>query len=342
MGWGLTAVANMVLTDQANWNDVGVLVTGPTGMVGSWLCKQLLASGSRVVTFIRNEDPQSELMRSGDVAKTTVVNGSLEDFASVERAVNEHEIEFVFHMGAQAIVETAFRSPLATFEANIRGTYHVLEACRRHPTLVRGVVISSTDRAYGEKDELPYTEDMSLEGRFPYDVSKSCADLIAQSYYYSYGLKVAIARCGNIFGGGDLNWNRLVPGTIRSALQGTAPVIRSDGSQQRDYMYVKDVVKAHMALAMALGRDDIPGQAFNFGYEEPVSVIDLVSEILQLTNKDALSPEIRNTAQGEIASQYLSTRKAAAMLDWTPSYKRSEGLRETIDWYAQYLPLPSS
>ena len=325
-----------------DWEGVSVLVTGPTGVVGSWLCKSLLASGARVVTFIRDADPQSELLRSGDVAKTTVVNGSLEDFAAVERAINEHEIEFVFHLGAQAIVDTAFRSPLATFEANIRGTYHVLEACRRHADRVRGVVIASSDKAYGEKDDLPYTEDMSLEGRFPYEVSKSCADLIAQSYFYSYGLKVAIARCGNIFGGGDLNWNRLVPGTIKSALQGTSPVIRSDGSYQRDYIYVKDAADAYMTLASVIERDNIAGQAFNFGYEKPISVIDLVSEILQLTGKGDLTPDIQDTAHGEIRAQYLSSVKAADMLQWTPSYERENGLRETIDWYRSYLQDPGS
>jgi CDP-glucose 4,6-dehydratase len=330
-------MASLVMNNRGDWAGVGVLVTGATGAVGSWLCKQLLASGSRVVTFIRDADPQSELLRSGDVLKTTVVNGSLEDFDAVERAINEHEIEIVFHLGAQAIVDTAFRSPLATFESNIRGTYHVLEACRRHADLVRGVVIASSDKAYGEKAELPYTEDMSLEGRYPYEVSKSCADLLAQSYFYTYGLRVAIARCGNIFGGGDLNWSRLVPGTIKSALQGTAPIIRSDGSYLRDYIYVKDAAEAYIALAGQLERDDVRGQAFNFGYEEPVSVTDLVSEILKLTDRDDLSPDIRNTAHGEIRSQYLSVGRAASVLHWTPRYEREKGLRETIDWYREYL-----
>ena len=330
----------MVINKRGDWEGVGVLVTGPTGMVGSWLCKELLTSGARVVTFIRDTNPRSELLRSGDLEKTTVVNGSLEDFAAVERAINEHEIEIVIHLGAQAIVETAFRSPLATFESNIRGTYHVLEACRRNPGLVKAVVIASSDKAYGEKNELPYTEDMALEGRFPYEVSKSCADLLAQSYFHSYRLPVAIARCGNIFGGGDLNWNRLVPGTIRSVLRGSAPEIRSDGSYQRDYIYVKDVVDAYMTLSNALKGDEIPGQAFNFGYEEPVSVIELVSEILHLTDRDDLTPNVADTAQGEIRSQYLSTKKASSMLDWTPSYERSKGLRETIDWYRRYLETP--
>lgn len=325
------------MNKQSEWSDVGVLVTGPTGVVGSWLCKSLITSGARVVTLVRDADPQSELLRSGDVAKTTVVNGSLEDFTAVERAVNEHEIEIVFHLGAQAIVDTAFRSPLATFEANIRGTYHVLEACRRQSDLVRGVVIASSDKAYGEKEELPYTEDMSLEGRFPYEVSKSCSDLIAQSYFHSYGLRVAIARCGNVFGGGDLNWNRLVPGTIRSALRGAPPAIRSDGSYERDYIYVKDAADAYMSLAAALKRDDIPGEAFNFGYEKPVSVVDLVSEILHLIDRDDLSPDIQNTAHGEIRSQYLSASKAATVLGWAPNYEREKGLQETIDWYRQYL-----
>lgn len=311
-------------------------------MVGSWLCKSLLASGAHVVTFIRDADPQSELLRSGDVTNTTVVNGALEQFETVERAINENEIEIVFHLGAQAIVDAAFRSPMATFEANIRGTYHVLEACRLHPDLVRGVVIASSDKAYGEKQDLPYTEDMALEGRFPYEVSKSCADLLAQSYFHSYGLKVAIARCGNIFGGGDLNWNRLVPGTIRSVLQGNNPVIRSDGSFQRDYIYVKDAVDAYVKLARALERDEIPGQAFNFGYENPISVMELVTEILQLSEREDLKPDVQNTAHGEIRAQYLSSSKAITMLKWRPNYQREKGLLETIDWYRQYLRYPQT
>jgi CDP-glucose 4,6-dehydratase len=267
----------------------------------------------------------------------SVVNGSLEDYGTVERAINENEVEAVFHLGAQAIVGAAQRSPLPTFEANIRGTYNVLEACRIHPDLITRVVIASSDKAYGEQPVMPYTEDMPLAGRNPYEVSKSCADLIAQSYNSAYGLPVGIARCGNIYGGGDLNWNRIVPGTIRLLLEGKPPIVRSDGRYIRDYIYVKDVALAYIGLAEALSEEAVDGEAFNFGNDIPMSVLDIVKLIQSTVGRCDLEPVVLGTAQGEIHTQYLSSEKARKVLRWKPSYDIEEGLSETAEWYREFL-----
>lgn len=320
----------------AFWAGRRVLVTGATGMVGSWLVKALLKEGASVVALVRDADPQSELYRSGDIARVSVVNGALEDFWAVERAINEHEVETVLHLGAQTIVGTAHRFPLPTLEANIRGTYHVLEACRLHRDLVRCVVVASSDKAYGEQPVLPYTETMPLNGRFPYEVSKSCADLIAQSYYHTYGVPVAIARCGNVYGGGDLNWSRIVPGTIRSFLRGERPIVRSDGSYLRDYIYAKDVAGAYMRLAERL-EDRITGEAFNFSLSEPMTVMDLVRTIQKMMKCERLAPTVLNRAEGEIHSQHLSSDKARKLLGWTPQFDLEKGLRETIAWYRDFV-----
>lgn len=319
------------------WGGRRVLVTGATGIIGSWLVRRLLTDGAQVVVLIRDWDPQSELIRSGDVLQTTVVSGALEDYAAVERAICASEVDTVFHLGAQTIVTTAFRSPLATLEANIRGTYHVLEACRVHRDLVQRVVIASSDKAYGASKALPYVEGMPVNGRHPYDVSKSCADLLAMAYASSYGLPVGIARCGNVYGGGDLNWSRIVPGTIRSLLENRRPVLRSDGSMLRDYIYVKDVVRAYLALADGTIRGDVRGEAFNFGCEHPVSVIDITRRIQELVGRTDLEPVILDQARGEIAEQYLDCGRAKDLLGWSARYDLGEGLKETIDWYRGFL-----
>jgi CDP-glucose 4,6-dehydratase len=320
-----------------DWHGRRVLVTGASGLVGSWLVKDLLARGADVVCLVLDADPQSELFRSGDVAQTTVVNGRLECFEDVARAINGHETDTVFHLGAQTIVGTAQRDPLATFEANIRGTYHVLEACRRHASLVTRVVVASSDKAYGAQPKLPYVESMPLEGREPYEVSKSCTDLLAQSYHRAYGVPLAIVRCGNIYGGGDLNWSRIVPGTIRSFLAGERPIIRSDGRFVRDYLYVKDVARAYLAVAERLGDRRIAGEAFNFSPQKALTVLELVKTIANLMDASSLKPVIRNEAKGEIRDQYLSAAKARRLLGWRPGYSLADGLSETIDWYRTFL-----
>jgi len=318
------------------WQDRPVLVTGATGMTGAWLVKELLVYGAQVVALVHNTDPQSEFYSSGDFRQASIVNGPLEDFTTLEQAISRYDIETVFHLGAQTQVPVAQRSPLATFEANIRGTYNLLEACRQHRNLVRRIVIASSDKAYGEAETLPYTEQTPLKGRFPYDVSKSCADLLSSAYFHSYGLPLAVSRCANIYGGGDLNWRRIVPGTIRSLLRGQCPVIRSDGSFTRDYIYVMDVTRAFLELAMALDDERNHGEAFNFSPEAPLTVLQIVERITALMERQHIQPEIENTAQGEIRHQYLAAGKARDRLGWSCQYDLDLGLGETIAWYRRY------
>jgi CDP-glucose 4,6-dehydratase len=313
------------------------LVTGATGLVGSWLCRRLLDDGAHVVALVRDWDPQSEFIRSGDIQRCTVVSGCLEDYPGVVRAIAEHGADTVFHLGAQAIVGTALISPLATFEANIRGTYNLLEACRVHRDLVQRLVVASSDKAYGQAEVLPYTEAMPLCGRHPYDVSKSCADLLALTYAASYGLNLAVARCGNIYGGGDLNWSRIVPGTIRSVLEGRAPVLRSDGSFIRDYVYVEDVVDAYMAMADAAGRPGVRGEAFNISPQRPLTVLEITRAVLAAMDRADLEPVILDSARAEIKDQYLDAGKAARVLGWEPRYALEDGLEATVAWYRAFM-----
>jgi CDP-glucose 4,6-dehydratase len=323
--------------EQCFWRDRRVLVTGATGVVGAWLVKALLDRGAAVTALVRDPDPQSEFYRSGDYQRCSIVSGQLEDFWTLERAINEREIQTVFHLAAQAIVGVAHRFPWQTFEANVRGTYNLMEACRLHTGLVEQVVIASSDKAYGSPEQLPYVETMPLAGQHPYEVSKSCTDLIAQSYAHTYGLPVAIARCGNIYGGGDLNWSRIIPGTIRSLLAGQRPIIRSDGKFVRDYVYVKDAAAAYLQLAEAVNRPEVLGQGFNFSPETALSVLEVVDAVRRLMDCSHLEPDIQNTAKGEIRSQYLDSTKARSLLSWQPQYSLDEGLAETIAWYRQFL-----
>jgi len=319
------------------WKGKRVFVTGATGIVGSWLTEVLVRNGAYIVALVHDWDPQSDLIRSGIINQLHAVTGALEDYAALERAINKHEVDTVFHLGAQPIVTVANRSPLATFETNIRGSYNLLEACRVHSDMVKRVVIASSDKAYGDSDVLPYTEDMPPLGRHPYDVSKSCTDLLAQAYWHTYQLPVGIARCGNIYGGKDLNWSRIVPGTIQSIIENKAPVIRSDGTFIRDYVYVEDVVGAYISLAQALDRPEIHGEAFNFSSESHVSVIEIVNVILRLMGREDLKPIVLNEVRAEIKDQYLSSEKARKLLGWEARYTLEEGLRETIVWYQKFL-----
>jgi CDP-glucose 4,6-dehydratase len=319
------------------WADKRVLVTGATGLVGGWLTKRLVAEGAYLACLIRDPDPQSDLYRSATVQRTTVVSGRLEDYRSIERAVNEHEIDTVFHLGAQTIVGTAQRSPMQTLEANVQGTWNVLEAARVHPSLVKRVVVASSDKAYGDKPNLPYTEDMSLTGRAPYEVSKSCTDLITTSYALSYGVPAAIARCGNIYGGGDLNWSRIVPGTLRSLARGEQPVLRSDGSFLRDYVYVEDVVSAYFAVAEAMGAAVTPGDAYNFSDESPMTVMEIYRATCAAFGHPDLEPEVLGQARDEIKDQYLDATLARTKLGWTVQFGLESGLANTVDWYRSYF-----
>ncbi len=331
------ALEGVAMNRTDSWKDCRVLVTGATGLVGTWLCHRLLDEGAAVVALVRDWDPQSDLIRSGTVQRCSVVSGRLETYADCERALCENEVDTVFHLGAQTIVGTALRAPLATFEANIRGTYHLLEACRQHADLVKRVVVASSDKAYGDSDILPYTEDMPLKGRHPYDVSKSCTDLLAMTYAETYGLNVGVARCGNIYGGGDLNWSRIVPGTLRAAFAGQAPVLRSDGTHTRDYLYVEDVVEAYLALALAVHRGEVKGGAFNFSPECRLSVLEITRATLAAAGRPDLQPIILDTARAEIHDQYLDSSKAQRMLGWEPAWSLQEGLAATVAWYKAYL-----
>jgi CDP-glucose 4,6-dehydratase len=324
------------VTNHDFWRERRVFVTGATGIVGSWLVRELLAHGASVAVLVRDADPQSELLRSGDVRRCTVFNGTVEDLWTVERAISLHEAEYVFHLAAQTIVGVAHRNPFTTFETNVRGTYNLLEAARIHPSIVRGVIVASSDKAYGEVDELPYVESMALRGRHPYEVSKSCTDLIAASYWHTYNVPVTIARCGNIYGGGDLNWSRIVPGTIRSILRGERPTLRSDGTFRRDYIYVKDVARAYMLLGERSCEPTVRGEAFNFSDESPLAVLDIVNTIRRLMGSD-LEPDVRNVAQGEIRDQFLSAAKARDTLNWRATYDLDTALDETIAWYRALL-----
>lgn len=318
------------------WQDRPTLVTGATGLLGGWLVRRLLEAEADVVCLVRDWVPQCEFVRTGLMDRVKVVNGNVRSQSLLERVLGEYEIDTVIHLAAQTIVGIANRNPVSTFKTNIGGTWALLEACRRSPT-VKQIVVASSDKAYGEHKELPYNEDAPLVGRHPYDVSKSCADLLAQSYAATYNLPVAITRCGNFYGGGDLNWNRLVPGTIRSVLRGQRPVIRSDGKFVRDYFYAEDGAAANMLLAERLATDNtLTGQAFNFSNESQVTVSELVDRILKLMRSD-LAPDVRNDAVNEIRAQYLSAAKARDVLSWNPLFDLDEGLRRTIDWYREFL-----
>lgn len=322
------------------WRDRRVLVTGASGLVGAAVVARLLDLRADVVCLVRDWVPQSELVRAGLVDRCALVRGDVCDQALIERTLGEYEVRAVLHLAAQTIVTIANRNPVSTFESNIAGTWALLEACRRSP-LVRQIVVASSDKAYGDQQQLPYTEDAPLQGRHPYDVSKSCADLVAQSYATTYDLPVVISRCGNFYGPGDLNWNRIVPGTLRSVLRGERPVIRSDGQFVRDYFYVEDGAAAYTLLAEALEKDPgLRGRAFNFSNEQPLTVVDIVERILRLM-KSELQPEIRNEAAHEIRAQYLSSARARQELHWQPLFSLEQGLERTLAWYRRFLQDPS-
>jgi CDP-glucose 4,6-dehydratase len=318
------------------WTDRPVFVTGGTGFVGGWLVRRLVESGATVVCLARDWVPNSVLLGTELMNRVSLVRGDITDQALMERALGEYEIDTVFHLAAQTIVSIASRNPVSTFDSNIRGTWALLEACRRSPQ-VRQIVVASSDKAYGDAAELPYSEATPLKGVYPYDVSKSCADLISSSYAHSFELPVVITRCGNFYGGGDLNFNRLVPGTIRSVLRGTRPVIRSDGKYIRDYFYVEDGVAAYMTLAERLAADrSLRGEAFNFSDELQITVLDLVARIASRMESD-LQPEVRNEARNEILHQYLSADYARSRLGWKPLFGLDEGLDRSIAWYTEFL-----
>lgn len=312
------------------------MVTGATGLLGAWLVDELVALGADVTAIVRDNVPFSVLYERNLDSQINIVGGEIESFALLARTLAEYEIEIVFHLAAQTQVLIANRSPLSTFEANIRGTYMLLEACRLSP-LIKAVIVASSDKAYGSSPQLPYDESTPLRGAHPYDVSKSCADLLAASYAHTYGTPLCITRCGNLYGGGDLNFDRIIPGTIRSAYYGEAPVIRSDGSPIRDYFYVRDAVNAYILLAERLLNGTIAGEAFNFSNELQISVLELTHQILAVMDREDLTPVVVGGARGEIQNQWLSARKAREILGWSPIYTLETALKETVQWYREFF-----
>ena len=325
------------------WRRRRIFVTGCTGLLGAWLCDWLVRAEADVVGLVRDSVPGSNFYRLGLAGKVATVEGAVEDALLLERTLNEYEIEVVFHLAAQTIVGIANTNPLSTFSANIAGTWNVLEACRRNPR-VKAIVLASSDKAYGAHASLPYRETAPLVGRHPYDVSKSCADLIAQAYWSTYRLPVGITRCGNFYGGGDLNFNRIVPGTIRSLLDRQRPIIRSNGTLIRDYFYIQDGVYAYALLAEKLLAGEAAGEAYNFSNEAQLTVREVVALITEVMEQTDLEPVVLAEAHNEIPHQYLSAEKARTELGWRPRYTLEQGLADTIAWYREYFtssPLPA-
>jgi CDP-glucose 4,6-dehydratase len=318
------------------WQDRRVFVTGASGLVGGWLVKQLLVDKADVIVLLRDWVPGTHLIHSHVLEKTTVVRGDLSDTRFLERVLAEYEVQAVMHLAAQTIVPIANSNPLSTLESNIAGTWNLLEACRKIKSL-SSIVVASSDKAYGDVPVLPYTEDMPLSAVYPYDVSKACADMISVSYAKTFGLPVAITRCGNFFGGGDLNWNRIIPGTIRAVLRGQQPIIRSDGTLIRDYIYVEDAVSAYMTLTKALSNNaNLSGEAFNFSNASQCTVLALTNKILALMNAE-VEPIIQGQHYGEIQAQYLDSSKAHNILQWQPVFGLEDGLKKTVDWYESFF-----
>ena len=322
------------------WVNKRVFITGSDGFIGSWLTKALIEHGAEVTALIRDVNSEASFLSKSELKKIHIINGKLEDYLLLERVLNEYEIDTVFHLAAQSLVGPALRSPLQTFESNIRGTYNLLEACRQHCRQIRRILVASSDKAYGDSPTLPYTEEMPLQGKFPYEVSKSCADLLSLSYAHTYQLPIVIARCGNVYGGGDKNWSRIIPGTIRSLMHNQPPVVRSNGFLTRDYLYVEDAVQAYLLMAMKAEQSCVRNHAFNFGPEKPTSVLNIVQALQKIMDREDLKPVILNQSAGEIPNQILNSEKAKTTLNWSPNYSLEKGLQLTVDWYKNHLLEP--
>jgi CDP-glucose 4,6-dehydratase len=322
--------------NAAFWRDRSVFVTGATGLLGSWLVPELVNRGANVVVLLRDANPRSRLVSDGWIERCTAVHGGLTDVGLMRRALAEYSIDTVFHLGAQTLVGIAKVDPVGTLEANVRGTWLLLEAARQSG--VKQFLLASSDKAYGDSDRLPYLESHPVQGRFPYDVSKSCADLIATMYARTYGLNTGVVRCGNLFGGGDLNFSRLIPGVIQATLRGERFVIRSDGKFVRDFLYVEDAAEAYLLLAERMAADrTLGGEAFNFGLEMRPTMLELTHRVLQMMGRADLEPVVQNVASAEIREQYLDAGKARERLGWKPRFGMEEGLKRTIEWYRAHL-----
>ncbi len=326
---------------MSRWEGRTALVTGAQGFIGSWLAERLLDEGARVVAPRRDFDPEARFRTEGVEERCTVVLADLQDYESLIRVLNEHDVDSVFHLAAQTIVATANRSPLSTFEANVRGTYNLLEACRAVGVVgdpIERVVVASSDKAYGSHEELPYREGFALQPRYPYDVSKACTDMIARSYAFSYGLPVAVTRLANVYGGGDLNWSRIVPDSCRALVKGERPVIRSDGTPERDYIHIDDAVEAYLAVADSLDRPELRGRPWNAGAGAPLSVFDVVTRLARASGVQ-VEPDVQGagTPDGEIDRQFLDSTAIREELGWAPRVGLDEGLARTYAWYERRL-----
>ena len=319
------------------WSGKNVLVTGATGLVGSWLVQELLLQGANVSCLVWDADPTSELISSKLIDQTSVINGDLADIPACEKAISSSNCEYIFHLGAQTIVGEAMQDPVRTFRSNIQGTWNLLDSIRNSKTPIKSVVVASSDKAYGTANTLPYKEDFPLHGDGPYDVSKTCTDLLAQSYATTYGLPISVARCGNIYGGGDLNWSRIVPGTIKSLLMDETPILRSDGTFIRDYVHVDDIVEAYLFLAEQTEAKNIQGEAYNFSRDEPLSVLDIYREVCSVVVGKYVEPKILSTTTAEIKDQHLDSSKAREELGWKSTVTLEKGITKTFDWYLNYF-----
>ena len=320
---------------MAFWKGKSVFVTGADGFVGSWVAKQLVDESADVTILVRDLKPEMGFDFHGLRGKVNIVQGDLVDLQAQQRAMNEYGVDTVFHIAAQAIVGIANKSPLSTFESNIKGTWNIMEAAKMEG--VKRVVVASSDKAYGVQKQLPYTEESPLHGLYPYDASKAAADIIARSYAVTYGMNVAVTRNANTYGGGDMNFSRIIPDAMKHILQGKAFEIRSDGKAERDYMYVKDAAAAYLLLAENLHRKEVQGQAFNFGTERPLSVVELFNKIAIACGKPKAEFKVLGTARNEIDRQYLASAKAKKVIGWQPKYSLEEGLKETVLWYRNYF-----
>lgn len=311
-------------------------MTGGTGFLGGWLVRALLRAGAEVVALVRDEVPQSMIEREGLLARIIRVHGCVGDLALLRRAMCEYSVDTVFHLAAQALVGVAKLDPVGTLDVNVRGAWNLLEAARQAG--VRQIVVASSDKAYGCAERLPNAESDPLQGKYPYDVSKSCADLICGMYAATYSLPVAVLRCANLFGGGDLNFSRLIPGVVRSALFGEKFLIRSDGRFVRDFLYVRDAAAGYLLVAESLAANrSLTGEAFNLSLGVRITVLEVVRKALELMGRADLEPIVQNQASSEIREQYLAADKARRLLGWSPRYSLEEGLQETIDWYREYF-----
>jgi CDP-glucose 4,6-dehydratase len=330
------------LTAEGDCRGRSVLVTGGQGFVGSWLVERLLEEGARVVVLRRDAPVLARFSLEGLEDRCEVALGDLVSYTDSLRTLQEYSVEVVFHLAAQTLVGTARHSPLSTWESNIRGTYNLLEACRAVVAFgqpLRAVVVASSDKAYGTNHQLPYREDFPLNARYPYDVSKACTDLVARSYASTYHLPVAVTRLANVYGGGDLNVSRIVPDTARALVAGERPVLRSDGSPERDYLYVADAVDAYLAVRRSLERPEMWGRAWNVGAGEPIRVIDLVRLMISISGKE-IEPDIQGAGvpAGEIDRQYLDSSAIREELGWQPTWDLQDGLDEAWSWYERMLP----